>query len=39
MEYFGQVPPNPAEFLETYPNSTFTVVHRENYRDFLLMEA
>jgi uncharacterized protein len=25
----------PTEFLQTYPNSTFTVVHRENYRDFL----
>ena len=26
----------PSEFLKTYPNSSFQVVHRDNYRDFLL---
>lgn len=26
----------PLEFLNTYPNSSFRVVHRENYRDFLV---
>jgi len=26
----------PSEFLDTYPNSSFKVVHRDNYRDFLL---
>jgi hypothetical protein len=26
----------PAEFLETYPGSEFRVVHKENYREFLL---
>jgi uncharacterized protein len=26
----------PSEFLETYPESRFRVVNRENYRDFLL---
>ncbi len=26
----------PSEFLNTYPKSSFRVVHRENYRDFLV---
>jgi predicted AAA+ superfamily ATPase len=25
----------PAEFLETYPNSTFRVIHKENYLEFI----
>lgn len=28
----------PDEFLETYPNSSFQVIHRENYREFLLKD-
>ena len=29
----------PKQFTETYPNSTFKVIHRENFENFLLPEA